>query len=171
MQYPVKITRRGSSNGRVLNALRSGRIGYTIAFRHYFERRVRFGVNDFTPAAATSQTINLHEIAGGLPFPENVRRLPGTFAYVPTGLVGTSVTVANIEIGDAEDPNGLLTASSVLPAAEGYVASTLSAAENATRREAAFVPTLRVVLDQNMTALTGGEIWVYIPWEPIPQGA
>lgn len=171
MEYPVKIGPRGVSNGRVLNALRSGRIGYSVAFRHYYECRVRFGVGDFTPDAATAQTIALHDIAGFLPFPENVRRLPGTFAYVPTGLAGSSITAADIEIGDAGDPNGLLTASSALPAAEGFVDSTPAAAENAARREAAFAPTLRVALTGgNMTALSAGVVWVYIPWEPIPQG-
>jgi hypothetical protein len=171
INYPIPLGPKGSSNGRVMNALRSGRIGYTIAFRHSYECRVRFGAGDFTPDAATSQTIALHSIAGFKPFPANVRRKSGTYAYVVTGLAGTSITVANIEIGDANDPNGLLTASSVLPAAAGLVIPTPGAAENAPLVEPAFEPTLRVVLTGgNMTALGSGEVWVYIPWEPIPVG-
>lgn len=169
INYPIRLGPKGSSNGDVMNALRSGRIGYTVAFRHYYECRVRFGAGDFTAAAATAQSIALHSIPGFKPFPANVRRKSGTYAFVVTGLAGTGITVADIEVGDTNDANGLLTQRSVLPAAEGLVLPTPGAAENAPLIEPAFEPTLRVALTGgNMTALSAGEVWVYIPWEPIP---
>ncbi|MEM9462125.1 MAG: hypothetical protein AAGF11_48665 [Myxococcota bacterium] len=170
INYPVKLGHRGSSNGRVLRALRSGRIAYTVAFRHYFQCRVRFGAGDFTPEAANTQTIPLSEIPLYPTFPGPVRRLRGTYAYLRTGLAGPGLGSANIEVGDAADLNGLLTASPVLPANEGLILPTSGAAENEPRIEADFQPTLRLVLDINVAALTGGEVWIYIPFEPIPEG-
>lgn len=170
IRYPIVLGQRGTANPRVIAALKSGRIGYTWAGRHFHVCRVRFGRTDFTAAAATSQSIALNDISGFPRFPEDtVRRLPGTYAWVVTGLAGGSVTVADITIGDAGDTDGLLTSSSALPAAEGLVVPTPGAAENAARPETAFAPVLRVALTGgNMTALTSGEIWTVIPFMPIP---
>lgn len=169
-RYPIVLGKRGTANPRVIAALRSGRIGYTWAGRHFHVVRVRFGGLDFTPAGATAQNIALNDIAGWPAFPQNtVRRLSGTYAWVVTGIAGTGITVANITIGDAGDPDGLLTSSSALPAAEGFVAPTAGAAENAARPETSFAPVLRVSLTGgNMTAITEGEIWTVIPFMPIP---
>jgi hypothetical protein len=169
-RFPIVLGKRGTSNPRVIAALSSGRLGYTWAGRHLHIVRVRFGGIDFTPAAATSQNIDLNAIAGFAPFPQDtVRRLPGTYAWVETGIAGTSITVANITIGDENDPDGLLTSSSALPAAEGLVVPTPGAAENVARPETAFAPVLRVSLTGgNMTALTTGVVWTVIPFMPIP---
>ncbi len=169
-RYPIVLGKRGTSNAHVIAAIRSGRIGYTWAGRHLHVVRVRFGRNDFTAAGATAQSIDLNSIAGFPPFPQNtVRRLAGTYAWVETGIAGTGITVANITIGDAGDPDGLLTSSSALPAAAGLVRATPGAAENAPREETAFAPVLRVSLTGgNMTAITEGEIWTVIPFMPIP---
>lgn len=170
IRYPIVLGQRGTSNARIIAAIKSGRIGYTWAGRHLHVVRVRFGRNDFTPAAATSQSIALNDIAGFPPFPQNtVRRLAGTYAWVETGIAGTGITVANITIGDAGAADGLLTSSSALPAAEGLVPPTPGAAENAARPETAFAPVLRVSLTGgNMTALTAGVVWTVIPFMPIP---
>lgn len=170
IRYPITLGQRGTSNDRVIAAIRSGRIGYTWAGRHLHVVRVRFGRNDFTAAGATAQSIDLNSIAGFPPFPQNtVRRLAGTYAWVTTGIAGTGITVANITIGPAGDTDGLLTSSSALPAAEGFVPPTAGAAENAARPETSFAPVLRVSLTGgNMTAITEGEIWTVIPFMPIP---
>ncbi|MCA9656360.1 MAG: hypothetical protein KC501_41020 [Myxococcales bacterium] len=179
IHYPLRLGPRGSSNGRVLRAVRSGRVPYTLQVKHLYECRIRFGAGDFTPAAATSQVIDLNSIRFFPPFPQQVRatdpvirRLPGTYAFVKTGIAGTGITDADIEVGDSVDPNGLLTVSPAYDGDEGLVAATPAAAENAAREETDFAPTLRVALTGGglMTAINQGEIYVYIPFEPIPVG-
>lgn len=176
MQYPIRLRSRGASNGAVLRAIASKRIGYPVAFRHFYEVRVRFGVGEFTPAAAVFQVIDLNATytsQGWKPFPSPVRRMSATYAYVATGIAGTGITGASIQIGYAADPDAFLTASNVLPANEGLVPSTSGAAENAAAPATALAPTLRVAVTGGGTPhvadIEEGEIWVYIPWEPIPQ--
>lgn len=176
MQYPIRLRARGASNGQVMRALASKRIGYPVAFRHFYEVRVRFGRGEFTPDAATSQVIDLnatYTTQGWKPFPEICRRLSGSYGYVVTGIAGTGITGATMEIGYAGDPNAFLTTRNVLPANEGLVLPTPAAAEDAPAPQTNLAPTLRIALagggSPQMIAIEEGEIWVYIPFEPIPQ--
>lgn len=176
MQYPIKLRSGGRSNGAVLRAIASKRIGYSVAFRHFYEVRVRFGVGEFAPAAATSQVIDLnatYTTQGWKPFPSPVRRMSGTYAYVATGIAGTGITGASIQIGYAGDPDAFLTTRNVLPANEGLVLPTVGAAENTPAPQTDLAPTLRIAVTGGGTphidAIEEGEIWVYVPWEPIPQ--
>ena len=144
IHYPLRLGPRGSSNGRVHRAVRSGRVPYTLQVKHLYECRIRFGAGDFTPAAATSQVIDLNSIRFFPPFPQQVRatdpvirRLPGTYAFVKTGIAGTGITDADIEVGDSVDPNGLLTVSPAYDGDEGLVAATRNAAESCGRGDRA----------------------------------
>lgn len=176
MQYPIRLRARGASNGDVMRALAAKRIGYPIAFRHFYEVRVRFGRGEFTQAAATSQVIDLnatYATQGWKPFPDICRRLSGAYGYVVTGIAGTGITGANMQIGYQADPDAFMTTRNVLPANEGLVLPTSGAAENAPAPAVNLAPTLRIAVTgggtPHVVAIEEGEIWVYIPFEPIPQ--
>lgn len=164
--FPINIQPRGRSNPMIIRDLKSGRIGYPVGFTYHARFRVRFGVGDFTPLAATSQELDLNTIYPAQAFPTNVHRMPGTFLRVETAPTGGGVGSASAEVGDTGDPNGLLTATSILTV--GLKNSTPAAAENVGRVEAAFLPTLTVTFDVNVDTITGGVVLVFVPYKVLP---
>lgn len=163
--FPIKIQARGASNAAVIRAWETGELPYPPGFQFWWRQRVRFNRGEFTPAAATSQEIDLNVTYPDKPFPANVQRMPGSFVRVKTPISGGTISAATAELGDTGDPNGIFLASGVFTGVSGRLASTPSAAENAARPEAAFAPTLTVRLTGgDMTAITAGELIVFIPW-------
>lgn len=164
--FPIPLGRKGSSNARVLNALRSGRIPYAIGHRYWWECRVQAG--DFTGVAGGDQTLDLNVLYPANAFPANVKRLSGAHIRVARGIAGGTITDADLELGDADDPNGLLTVTPAFEGDEGIVA-TPGAAEYAARPETDFAPTLRIqTTGGNTNAIDEMDVTVFIPFTPLP---
>lgn len=166
--FALRIGARNGSNAGVVRALKSNRIPH--AFTGPFTWYTRFAITSAgTLSAATSQEFDLHTYAPYNLFPANVvRRVP--FLYLATPFSGGAVSAATVELGDANDPNGLHTAVNVWTGATtGYLANTVSAAEYAPRFEAAFIPSITLrTTSANVSALTAGVLWVGIKFEPVP---
>jgi hypothetical protein len=159
----IKIGGRGRSNARVLQAERSGRIPYAIGRLYWWVCRLR--LQDFTPDAATAQTIDLNTLASTrLTFPTDVIR---ELAYVvpTTAWAGGAVSAMDGLLGDTNDPNGLVTMPDLFTAStdlDQMVASP-SAAEYAPRPEAAFAPLVTLnSTGANLDALTAGAMQIVI---------
>lgn len=164
--FPIRLGPKGTSNARVLNALRSGRIPYAAGWRYWHHFRVQAG--DFTGDADTDQTLDLNVLYPANAFPANVLRLSGAYLRIDTGFSGGAVTDVDFEVGDAGDPNGLLTITPGFTGDEGLF-TTPAAAEYAARIETAFAPTLRVVTTTaNVSELDTGDVSVFIPFMPLP---
>lgn len=163
--FSIPLGRNGSSNARVLNALRSGRIPYAASWPYWHVFTVLAG--DFTGEADGDQLLDLNTLYPLNAFPANVKRL-GTYVLIGEGISGGSISDADIEVGDAADPNGLLTVTPAFTGNEGLFA-TPAAAEYAPRIEPAFAPTLRVLTTGgNTNAITAMEINVVIRFAPLP---
>jgi hypothetical protein len=164
--FPIKIGRRGTSNARILNALRSGRIPYAAGWRYWHDFRVQVG--DFVGEGDTDQTIDLNVLYPTRAFPANVLRLSGAYVEITTGISGGSISDADLEVGDAGDPNGLLTITPAFTTNTGFF-TTPAAAEYAARIETGFAPTLRVITTGgNASAITAMDVTVWIPFMPLP---
>lgn len=167
LTFPIKITSRGGSNREVMEALKTGRLAYPPGFLYWHRVRLRFAVGDFSPAAATSQEIDLNVTYPNVPFPADVVRCAGTFCRVVTPISGASISAGTIQIGDTADPNGLQTAVDIFTAA-GVLHSTPAAAENARRGETAFAPTATITLTGgDVDEIEAGEVIIYIPWRKL----
>lgn len=166
--FPLRIGVRNGSNGGVIRALKSNRIQDAFGAKFIWYQKF-----DITRAGALDadgvQEFDLHTYNPYNLFPANVQRgVPG--AYLAEVFAGGTVNACTWEMGDAGDPNGLHTAVNVWTGATlGYLANTVSAAEYATRFEADFIPsiTLRTTAG-NIAALTTGEIWQFIAFNPVP---
>jgi hypothetical protein len=114
----------------------------------------------------TAQEIDLHTALPTYLFPSHVMR-GEAWIRCRTGFTGGSVSAITAELGDTNDPNGLVTATSVFTA--GY-ASTPSAAEYANRVESAFIPTLTLTsTNGNLDTLTAGLLEIGIRYALLPQ--
>lgn len=172
--FPVRIGARNGSNPGVIRTLKSNRIPH--AFCGPFVWYVKFdillagtldadGVQEFD--LHTYITSNPSAPGSGCFFPANVTR-KSTMIYVTEVFAGGANTACTLEFGDAGDPNGLHTAVDVWTgSATGYRANTTAAAEYAPRFEAAFIPSLTLrTTTGNINALTTGEAWLGIKFEP-----
>jgi hypothetical protein len=164
-EFPVKIQPRGASNPLVIDAMKACTIAYPPGTLFWYRQEVRFAQSEFTPAAATSQEIDLNvTYADGRRFISNVQRLAGSFMRVLVPIRGTLITAATGELGDNGDPSGIFTASDIYTAA-GLLPSTPAAAENTARPETAYAPTFTVRLTgANVTAVTQGHVVCFIPF-------
>lgn len=163
--FPIIIQPRGASNAAVIRGWETGELPFPPGMLFWWRQVVRFAASEFTPAAATSQEIDLNVTYPTKPFPANVTRMPGAFIRVKTPISGGVISAATAELGDTGDPNGILTASNVFTGAAELVPSTPAAAENIARFEAAYAPTLTIRLTgANMTAITAGRLVVCIPF-------
>lgn len=155
--FPIKIGGRGRSNGRVVQAERSGRIPYAVGRLYWWQCYLRVG--GFTGESDGIQEIALNDLASTrLTFPTNVWR---EVAYLKpvTAFSGGNVNACTAELGDANDPNGLVTAIDVFTGSSllGIETATAAAAEFAPRTEAAFVPTVTIrTTNGNTEDLTAG---------------
>lgn len=70
-----------------------------------------------------------------------------------------------IEVGDTNDPNGLVTSTSI---ATTGPAETTGAAEHAEHLETAFAPTVTITSNQPFTSLTAGEVLAVVRYTPVP---
>lgn len=168
--FPMKITPLGGSNPEIIRGLESQEIAWPTAFVYWARYRILFGAGDWTQDAATSQALDLNATYPRQQIPLDVRRVPGTFGRLVTPVSGGSITAFTIQIGDAGDPNGILTAVSVFGGVPRLLESTPAAAENEARQESAYVPlaTLTSTTD-DIVAADAGEIVVFIPYRKLPQ--
>ncbi len=118
-------------------------------------------------AAAVTQEIDLNVAFPNNTFPTNVQRGE---AYIKreVDFSGGTITAINASVGDANDPNGLVTATNIFTGAgEGYFGSP-AAAEYAMQPESAFVPTLTLdTTGDNVADVTAGRLVVVIPFRPL----
>lgn len=117
-------------------------------------------------ASATSQEIDLNVAFPSTPFPTNVRRGRAYIKRV-TDFTGGAVSALTVAVGDAGDPDGLLTATNVFDAGAGY-SETSGAAESTPTIETGLVPTLTLAATgDDVDALATGELVVCIPFVPL----
>ena len=164
--FPIRLSGRHAAP-ETMRAMFSGLVQH--AYRPRLWWRQTIDVADFTGAGATTQELDLNVLFPNNTFPNNVDLEEGVIVHNLVLPVGTSITAVTVEVGDTNDPNGLLTASNVLGsgAAVGDVLNTPGAAEYARRPESAFVPTLTInTTGANVSALTAFRVQVCIPWTP-----
>jgi hypothetical protein len=167
MQFPIKLGARNGGNSRVVRGLQSGVFRQAFTGSWCWIQRVRLA--DFTPDAATSQTLILNTLFPANPFPEHVERgLP--LIWVEENPRGPSITALNVELGDnpsGGDRDGLITSTNIYSAAGTYV-QTVGAAEFAHRYEAAYDPRLYLAATgANLSVLTAFDLVVLIKFEPV----
>jgi len=119
-----------------------------------------FTAADFT-AVAVTQEINCTG------FPANVQV---DFAYLEldTCFSGGGASSATIQIGDAGDPNGLMTAKSVFTGVPTTLPIFADGAERSPHAEAAFVPSVTLTSDVNVSTVTAGQCIVHIIYTEMP---
>lgn len=165
--FPLVIGARNGSNGAAMRALKTGRVPHAFAGPFWWYQKfdiTRAGTLD----ADGVQEFDLHTYNANNLFPANViRGVP--MIYLAEVFAGGTVNACTVEMGDANDPNGLHTAVNVFTGATlGYLANTVSAAEYAPRLEASFIPTITIrTTAGNISALTTGELWVGIKFAPV----
>lgn len=123
-------------------------------------------VADSTPDDSTLTNVDSYaiELDMNTAWPNNA--FPGTverndlYVEVNTAFSGTTT----LEVGDANDPNGLLTSTSI--AATGNK-ETITAAEVAERIEASFAPLLTVTSTLHPSAMTAGDMWIRLEFTPL----
>lgn len=167
-QFPLRIGTRNGSNGGVVRALKSNRIPHAFAGPYVWYQKFDILLAGTLDADGV-QEFDLHTYNPNNLFPANVMRgVP--MLYLREVFAGGTVNAATVEMGDANDPNGIHTAVSVFTGATlGYLANTVGAAEYAPRFEAAYIPTITLrTTAGNISALTTGELWVGIKFEPVP---
>ena len=130
--------------------------------------RFRFDVRDIvTPAEAGAQTFDLTtavDVTTGKPFPANVW-MEHAHAYLVEDFSGGAVSAATILFGDTNDPNGLITISSVFTGVGAGFLRTVAATEYDLRPEDAFVPLLTVATTtDDVDGLDEGIVDLYIPY-------
>lgn len=173
--FPLRIGARNGSNAGVIRSLKSNRIPHAMVGP--FVWLVKFDILlAGTLDADGVQEFDLHTYIGSNPsapgsgclFPANVR-ITGSMLYVSEVFAGGTVSACTLEFGDANDPNGLHTAVDVWTGSTvGYRANTTGAAEYAPHFEAAFVPSLTLrTTAGNIAALTTGECWIGLMFEPV----
>lgn len=158
---------KGRSANPIIHRLRtSGRFPWLE--RPLFVWELLITIGDFTGDAATSQELDLAAIYPDNPFVEDVWLEPGAHIVPITAFAGGAVNACTLELGDTDDPNGLVTASNVFTGVTtGVSVATPSAAQYALRFESAYLPvaTLRTT-NGNVSALTAGRALVRIPFSP-----
>lgn len=156
-----KHTGRGT-NRDLLQAIENGQVRGPMVYRGCWTKRVAIG--DFTAAAATSQELDLHDdVSNTWLFPADVYLLPGHSLYPITEFAGGGAGSCTGAVGDTDDTDGLVTASSIFTGATlEQPIVTPAAAQYALRHEAAFIPTLLLASDVNISLLTAGEVEVRI---------
>ncbi len=108
LPFPIKIGLPGS-NRALYHGMRNGIIRDVIGGSWWWRQRVR--LRDFTPAAATNQTLVFATLFPNNPFPLRVIR-KSVLVHVEESIVGPSISAGTIIVGDTLDPNGLLEATS-----------------------------------------------------------
>ena len=154
------------SNPRMIRGLKSGRILHAWAPWLFWRQVITLA--DFTPAAATSQDLNLHTLFPNNLFPANVIRGPGVLRQL-AAFGGGSISAFTAALGD-DDNDGIVTATNMFTGqANGYKASTVSAAEYAPRVETDYIPHVGLAsTSANLSALTAGSLEAIIAYRPLP---
>lgn len=165
--FGLRIGARNGSNAGVARGLKNNRIPFAWADPFVWYQKfdiLRAGTLD----ADGIQEFDLHTYNANNLFPANVMRAT-PFLYLAEVFAGGTVNACTVEMGDANDPNGLHTAVNVWTGATlGYLANTVSAAEYAPRFEASFIPSITIrTTAGNIAALTTGELWVGIKFTPV----
>jgi hypothetical protein len=165
--FPFRIGTRNGSNAGVVRGLSHNRIPHAFVGPYIWYQKF-----DITLAGTLdgdgAQEFDMHTYNPANLFPANVQRgVP--MIYLSEVFAGGAVDAATVEMGDANDPNGLHTAVNVWTGATlGYFANTVSAAEYAPRFEAAFIPSITIRTTSGfVNALTTGFLWVGIKFSPV----
>ena len=172
--FPIKLTGRHAGPDTV-RALHQGRIQWPLKMELWWSQLVTLA--DFTPDAATTQTLTLNTLFANNAFPAEAIILPGTLVRNVTLPTGTP-TALTLTVGgtfDAGvDADGLLTTSNLLGsgAAAGDMLQTTAAANYTGSYESAFSPTVFLTATgANLDTLTAVSFEVLIPWTPRTQVA
>ncbi|MBK6920383.1 MAG: hypothetical protein IPH07_23485 [Deltaproteobacteria bacterium] len=164
MDFPVKLGARNGGNSRLIRALQSGVIRDAFVGNWVWVQRLR--ETDFTPDADTAQSLTLSTLFPANPFPTNVIR-ENPLVYVASPAAGGSLSAVTLEFGDAADPNGLMTSTSIFTGASGFLQTT-GAAEFTSRFEAAFDPTVDIATtSDDVDAIEGMDLWLMIQFTPV----
>ena len=170
MPSHVRISQRNQGNAIWLQQLRAGG-HHAFAPMHWWSKRIE--LTSLTLPAATTGAFNLNTLFPNDAFPVNcVRGTP--LLYVETPGSGGAITALTAALGDAGDPNGLMTSQDVFTGVSGGVIDT-TGAEFEDAPEAAFVPQLTLdSTDGNLDAITAGVLHAVIGYRLFPavaQGA
>ena len=167
--FPLKLTGRHAGPDTI-RALHQGRIKWPFKVELWYRQRIT--LDDFTPAAATTQTLTLNSLFANNTFPATAILEEGCLVRnvaLPTG-TPTALTITVGGTFDAGvDADGLLTTSNLLGggAAAGDMLNTPAAANYARRYESAFSPTVFLsATGGNLNTLTALDIELLIPWTP-----
>lgn len=163
----IGVRMKGRSANPIIHRLRTqGRFPWLERPPFVWELLVTVG--DFTGEGDTSQDLNLDTLYPDRPFINNVWLEPGAHVVPVTAFAGGAINAVTIQLGDANDPDGLVTSSSVFTGVTiGAPIATPSAAEYALRFESAYAPQLRIVTTNgNVSALTAGALLIRIPFTP-----
>lgn len=151
------------ANPQIDNLLRKG--GFPWLQRHVWWWEQLISVGDFTPESDTSQVLDLDALYPTNPFIDDVYLMPGT-QVIPVALF-VGATTTTIQVGDTNDPNGLVTATNLHTGTLGVPISTTGAAEYDLRPETGYLPIVTLTTTvENIDDLTTGSVLVRIPWMP-----
>lgn len=135
-------------------------------------QRVRF--SNFT-TAGVSQALDINATFTGNDFPPGVFICPGAYLDLVQVFAGGLIATATMILGDAGDPDALVTVSNVFTGATlGPIVTPAAAEYPDSNYESQFVPLLTLVTTTgNVNTATSGIVDIYIPYNirPSARGA
>lgn len=174
MAHPILFAGR-DGNHRFVNALQSSLFipAHVGDFEWIQDIQVVNGaIGAVALAAAATQEVDLNVAFPNNPFPTNVYR-KNAVVWKITDFAGGSLTNVQFELGDNNDPNGLVTQFTAFTGTGQGPEESLAAAEAQHQLETAFVPTLTITATgDNVDAITSGKLQIRILHSPTnPQPA
>lgn len=169
--------RAGTSASGYLNALEAGALPATPMWHAAWRVQVDFSsgsVGGTALAAATTQAIDLDVAYPNRTFPKTSTKIPGVVrafacARIVNPVSGGTLSALTMELGDAADADGLITATSIFTGATLGWFSTAGAAEEAYRVEQNFIPQLSLAATgDNLDQIDAGRVDLYIGFIPLP---
>jgi len=165
--FPVKLGGARQANADVLHFIPQSI--WPVQWDFWYHQVVDVTSSALTLPAAGTYAIDLNTVFPRNTFPQNVDILAGSKIRLVRAFSGGAISDFDVELGDATDPNGLLTATDVFGEALGYY-TTPAAAEYAQHPESAFEPQLLLTATgANVDAVVAGIVEVFIPWAPLKE--
>jgi hypothetical protein len=165
--FPIKLGGSRQANADVLNFLPMS--VWPVAWNFWYHQIISFDSSFLTLPAATTYAIDMNAVVAQNSFPSNVDILAGTKFRLIEAFAGTGITDFDVEVGDAGDPNGLVTITDVFGETPAYF-TTPAAAEYADHYAPAFAPeVLWTATGANVSALTAGSMELWIPFRPVKE--
>lgn len=133
-----------------------------------FVWELEVSIGDFVAESDMSQDLDLDALYTSSPFIDDVWLEPGAHVVPVVAFAGGVVDGCTVSLGDAGDPDALVTSSSVFTGVTiGDPIATPAAAEYALRPETGFLPQLRIdTTTGNIDDLTAGTLLIRIPFTP-----